>query len=176
MILYPIFLKNSIVMSKKVGGEDYDPYEEYHYFENRRVYGESLIDSLERTVQTQEDQAIINDYRKVEGEVSIKRSELAALNNEIYDTIYTPMDQEEAAKRKGLEMDKKAFSKEIRKLSKEIKKDWDNISVYEGIIKDPSSTPGAKSQALIKLSEFQKNRIFIFTTIDFSVIIIETNV
>jgi len=38
-----------------------------------KVYGESLIDALERTVQEQADHDIIDDYRRVEKDVDEKR-------------------------------------------------------------------------------------------------------
>lgn len=141
--------KNKIQYSR---GDAYAPYAEYNYFENRKTYGESLIDSLERTVQTHEDKVIINDYRRVEGEVSIKRQELADLNRQINDTIYTPMDQKEAARIEGLENDKKALNREIRKLSREIKKVKDNITVTEAIIKDKDATAGAKADAIGRIT------------------------
>ncbi|MBQ4067566.1 MAG: hypothetical protein IJD22_07980, partial [Clostridia bacterium] len=130
-------------------GEGYDPYAEYHYYENRKVYGESLVDALERTVETQEDQAIIDDYRKVEKEVDEMRTELAALNNEIFETIYTPMDQAEAYRIEGMRNDVKTLNREIRALEKEVKKARDNVTVTEGVIRDPQSSENARNSALI---------------------------
>ncbi len=129
-----------------------DPYAEYNYFGNRKSYGETLIDALERTVQTQEDQAVIDDYKKVEGEVTTQRQELAKLNQEINDTIYTPMDQEEASRLEGLRNDAKALGREIKALERDIKKAKDSITVTEKIISDPSSTPGAKTGALGRIA------------------------
>lgn len=132
-------------------GEGYDLYAEYHYYENRKVYGESIVDALERTVETQEDRAIIDDYRKVEKEVDEMRTELAALNNEIFETIYTPMDQAEASRIEGMRNDVKTLNREIRALEKEVKKARDNVTVTEGVIRDPQSSENVRNSALIRI-------------------------
>ena len=78
--------------------DNYAPYAEYNYYENRKVYGESLIDALERTVQTQEDKAVIDEYRAKKADVNRKRSELAKINNSINSLLFTPADQAEATR------------------------------------------------------------------------------
>lgn len=132
--------------------DNYDPYAEYNYYENRKVYGESLIDALERTVQTQEDKAVIDEYRNVEADVNRKRSELAEINNSINSLLFTPADQAEAAHLSGMREDAKALGREIREIQRDIKKARDAVAVTEHVIKDKSSTESARTSALGRIA------------------------
>ncbi len=117
----------------------------------KKVYGDSLIDALERTVQTQVDMDIINRYRNTEADVQRKRRELAAVYKEMNSALFTPMDEQEAYKLQKLTNDRKALNKEIKALERDIKKARDDVTVSEGVIRDPNSTESARNGALVRV-------------------------
>lgn len=119
----------------------------------KKVYGDSLIDALERTVQTQEDKAIINRYRSTEADVQRKRMELAAVYKEMNSALFTPMDEQDAYRLQKLTNDRKALNKEIKTLERDVKKARDDVAVTEGVIRDPNSTESARSNAFVRVAQ-----------------------
>lgn len=127
--------------------------QEAYLYGKKRVYGDTLIDSLERTVQTQEDKAIIDSYRSIEADVSRKRTELAGINNDINSLLFTPEDRSQSAKLTGLREDVKAIKNEIRELERGVKQARDRITVTEHVISDKSSTDSARTKALAEITK-----------------------
>ena len=127
--------------------------QEPYLYGKKRVYGENLIDSLERTVQTQEDKAIIDSYRSIEADVSRKRTELAGINNDINSLLFTPEDRSQSAKLTGLREDVKAIKNEIRALERGVKQARDRVTVTEHVISDKSSTDSARTKALAEITK-----------------------